>query len=386
MWQVNPDDGASLLVHFLATGNFAKTPPPLVIRNTCLAQYPGAQALYHQHFLQVFVRIILGWNPTQQQPFARGGVFGHPRAVFGVNEEQARLSLHSHVLLWLHGHDQLLQRMQSPEARASLEAYINSVISVTLPWPSSNLAVAANTCQEEACEGKNSQLELDEEARKEARIVRKAPKQKDPQLLVCLDCKGRATPGQQRAHVLQAALAQAGYTGDGLPSTRDQLVQIKWNGMPHKHGAGEEKDAALRELLSCLIIGAQQSHQPCHRTTCLKSKKAQLSGCCRANLPACACATTKVEPIYACAAHPDALPLETDSEEGDGSCDTPKRCSECSACMPIVSLKISLRRDPTDAWVAAYNITMGECFGCNNNVQYCMARARACVCVCLCTF
>ena len=311
----------------------------------------------------------MGWDSTHKKPFVRGGIFGHLRAMFGVNEEQGRMSLHSHVLAWLYGHDALLLRMQKASGRASLERYIQGVISAVLPWPNHHLRVAANTCASEACKGKQSRLELNEDLRKEARVVRKGSR-KHPLLLECVECKERTTPAEQRSLVLQQALAEAGYNGEDLPSSREELVQLKWNGMPFKRYGDDSKEGRLHALLGCLIGGAQQSHKPTHHATCLKSRKATLSGCCRANSPACSNEDTKVEPVYACSSHPDASPSET-KEGQDGSCDAPRLCSECSSPMKIVSFKISLRRDPASTWVAAYNVTLGDCCGCNCNVQYC---------------
>ena len=114
----NPDDTNGLLIHFLCGGNLSDpNPPPLSIRNFRLGEYPGALALFHERFLRVFISYVLGWDLKHHRPFLRVGVFVHGKAFMGPNEEQARLSLHTHILVWLHGHDKLIERVNTPLGR-----------------------------------------------------------------------------------------------------------------------------------------------------------------------------------------------------------------------------------------------------------------------------
>jgi len=141
----NPDDKNSLLVHFLCGGDFGDPdPPPLIVRNVRLAQYPGALALSHERFLEVFIALVLGWDTKNKRPFERGGVFGHCKAYMGPNEEQARLSLHTHLLVWIYGHDRLLERMRNQDARAELEKFIEDCISANIPWPTSTASSSSS--------------------------------------------------------------------------------------------------------------------------------------------------------------------------------------------------------------------------------------------------
>ena len=91
---INPDDKNALVIHFLCGGCFKQAaPPPLIVRNVRIAEHPGAAALFHERFLQVLVALILGWDSVAQQPFQRGGIFGHVKAFMGPNEEQVSTNI-----------------------------------------------------------------------------------------------------------------------------------------------------------------------------------------------------------------------------------------------------------------------------------------------------
>jgi hypothetical protein len=64
-----------------------------------------------------------------------GGLFGHPRAFFMAIEEQGRLSLHDHILIWLHGHDKMRMRLQQPGGVDEMQKYLDAAITNYLPVP-----------------------------------------------------------------------------------------------------------------------------------------------------------------------------------------------------------------------------------------------------------
>ena len=73
--------------------------PDQVVRTSILIQQPGAGALSFEKALDIFIDKVLGWNTTKNEPYARGGLFGIPKAWSYCVEEQARLSLHAHCLV-----------------------------------------------------------------------------------------------------------------------------------------------------------------------------------------------------------------------------------------------------------------------------------------------
>jgi hypothetical protein len=75
---INPDDQGSLLIHLLRNGKIDSEIPPLHVRKGYLAHYPGSSALAFERLIQVFMEVIIGWDPHSESSTADGGLFGHP--------------------------------------------------------------------------------------------------------------------------------------------------------------------------------------------------------------------------------------------------------------------------------------------------------------------
>jgi hypothetical protein len=101
---VSPRDDLSFDVMWYALGPAQSAPhkdqlPLGSLRFATLNQHPVAAALQFEHILDV-VEHVIGWSRKNHMPHARGGLFGIPKAwVFAV-EEQGRLTLHTHILIW----------------------------------------------------------------------------------------------------------------------------------------------------------------------------------------------------------------------------------------------------------------------------------------------
>ena len=212
-----------------------------------------------------------------------------------------------------------MERMQHPEARKSLEAFLEQSLSANIPWPSELARDTAHTCQaEQCCNSSNpagpashdapagdtftpGKLTIEESIRKDARKV-KLHARKHPALLSCSNCGGTCTPRDQFSTALSAHAHAAGLPPE-VPTTNEEVAALKWRGVPH----GDDPVSALRR---CIILVNSQSHKPSHHPTCLKSQKAKQSGLCRGKLPAVACPACAVEFILGCPDHPDAVDLE----------------------------------------------------------------------------
>ena len=142
----NPHDGCSIDVYFLATGrkdeetenksrkSTGPTMPSKALRFKLLETNPGAAALAYERMLQVFLRVFLGCSATGKCG-EKPGIFGYTKAYAGVTEEQARLSLHMHFLVWLHGFEFLTERLRRPGALARLQAYLDKIMTSTFDFP-----------------------------------------------------------------------------------------------------------------------------------------------------------------------------------------------------------------------------------------------------------
>ncbi|KIK66558.1 hypothetical protein GYMLUDRAFT_106006, partial [Collybiopsis luxurians FD-317 M1] len=89
---------------------------------------PVAHAQFFHYFVTLFLREILGINSDNE------GWFGHPVAHYGTVEQQGRLALHLHMLLWIKGayspqkiQDKLLD--SNSDFSQHLIAYLNSAFS-----------------------------------------------------------------------------------------------------------------------------------------------------------------------------------------------------------------------------------------------------------------
>jgi hypothetical protein len=125
---LNPDDSNSIDVFWMAKGSRPKNVPPKQVRFNILIKQPGAGALSFEKALATFIDKIIGWNVSKNEPYARGGLFGIPKAWSLCVEEQGRLSLHTHSLIWLAGHDDviydILSKLQSKQTDRSVRPNI----------------------------------------------------------------------------------------------------------------------------------------------------------------------------------------------------------------------------------------------------------------------
>lgn len=107
---ISPDDAKSYHVVWFALGPRRAAPlkdaiPLGSTRFTVLSEHPVAAALEFERVLEIVVEEIVGWCTEENRPFKHGGIFGIPKAWLRVVEEQSRLTLHFHMLIWLYGHE-----------------------------------------------------------------------------------------------------------------------------------------------------------------------------------------------------------------------------------------------------------------------------------------
>ena len=83
--------------------------------------------------MQIALECLFGWDPVRQK--GKRGIFGKMEAYCRADEEQGRLTLHAHWLVWIKNFGHLRRLMFAEDAqtrtlaRASYIAYINKVMS-----------------------------------------------------------------------------------------------------------------------------------------------------------------------------------------------------------------------------------------------------------------
>ena len=108
----SPDDTQSLLVMMYALGPnasapYAKTAPIASHRFKLIATKPASAALHFERIIALVIKHIIGWDTKSGKAFKKGGLFGHAKAWLISVEEQARLTLHGHGLIWICGHSDI---------------------------------------------------------------------------------------------------------------------------------------------------------------------------------------------------------------------------------------------------------------------------------------
>jgi hypothetical protein len=117
---ISPDDVCNVKIWSLATGDSPSAAPASQLRFEKLANNPGAAALQFKRLVDVVYKYILGWDPVARRPLRttfegqtwEGGLLGITEAFEFAVEEQGRLSLHLHMLVWTAGHSDFIDRLE----------------------------------------------------------------------------------------------------------------------------------------------------------------------------------------------------------------------------------------------------------------------------------
>ncbi|KZT34534.1 hypothetical protein SISSUDRAFT_962410, partial [Sistotremastrum suecicum HHB10207 ss-3] len=68
-----------------------------------LANDPIAAADFFQFCIETLLTELLGWDLDAKRSTEAGGILGHVKAFYGVNEFTNRGQLHGHFVIWLEG-------------------------------------------------------------------------------------------------------------------------------------------------------------------------------------------------------------------------------------------------------------------------------------------
>ncbi|EJK72421.1 hypothetical protein THAOC_06050, partial [Thalassiosira oceanica] len=107
-----------------------------VLRKKQRTARPGACSMEYQNAMDIVLRCLLGWDSKKQS--GRCGIFGMVEAWIRADEEQGRLTLHGHWLIWIRGFNRLRSLMQDSDKETRTAAtrkhidYINSIMSTSL--------------------------------------------------------------------------------------------------------------------------------------------------------------------------------------------------------------------------------------------------------------
>ncbi|PPQ75316.1 hypothetical protein CVT24_006993, partial [Panaeolus cyanescens] len=99
---ITPVDNKHPLCLYLAGSDVAFKPEikGAADRLRIISQNPVACARFFHYMVSLFIEHICGWSDDENK---RKGLFGKPAAYYGTVEQQGRLTLHLHFLLWIDG-------------------------------------------------------------------------------------------------------------------------------------------------------------------------------------------------------------------------------------------------------------------------------------------
>jgi hypothetical protein len=131
---VAPDDLCSVDITAIGTGAIPSQMPNSSVRFNLLAERPGAAALHFERVVDVVINYVCGWSRKHRRPYrylvagqkSAGGLLGVTRAFAGAVEDQARGSLHLHLVVWVAGHGDIIERLRAFQ-RPIMEAAQRSI-------------------------------------------------------------------------------------------------------------------------------------------------------------------------------------------------------------------------------------------------------------------
>lgn len=124
---LSPPDNKNPIALFFADDKIEYSPIPRSYeeRARLVAENPVASALFFDHMCRLFIKYVLGLAFAD-----RRGIFGPLEGYYGTVEQQGRLTLHLHILVWVRGAptpDQIRQKLREPssEFRERLVRYLD---------------------------------------------------------------------------------------------------------------------------------------------------------------------------------------------------------------------------------------------------------------------
>ena len=118
LFTVTPKDKVNLCIKIMATGTAGLDDIPsssdddnilsdfLIDCSSIRHEFPGLCAVDFQNIIEITISHLFGWNPNGKQ--TKMGLFGDVQAWAKACEEQGRMTLHAHFLLWIRNWKSLL--------------------------------------------------------------------------------------------------------------------------------------------------------------------------------------------------------------------------------------------------------------------------------------
>ncbi len=394
-----PKDSCSFQVSCYAlgeeAGKFRNQVPPIEFRLSTTGNQPVAAALHFERVQNLFFRKVIGWDRDKKRPFRRGGIFGVPKAFCEAVEEQGRLTLHVHCLLWLAGHRNLHKQIEREYLEKNLEKVTSSHDNTSKIWTvemesENSFETSSEDISHRAANNASSGREANEHCtiianeltnhiasfclaelslpETEKNLIGQCIKPNCNGILQLID--GEKTLEKMRKRVkidaieipcLSCSVCGSSFTCSDVVSallehgyqrcyarpklTNAEVENLIWTGLPKKPRNGNllEIDQWLLNLAS--IEAAVNIHDWRHRASCFKNGRLS----CRYCIPYTPHSTTEVIPIMSSTSR------NSDEEDTNNV---------------VEKLNIYLRRRAPFLFVPEFNESIMAVLNCNNCVRY----------------
>ena len=247
-------------------------------RRKLFQKYPSLATIWFHDVCYTLLKIGLGIDPKTGCTFKDGGLIGTVYAYTGTIEEQERLALHFHLLLWITQipHNILeMQKMKQTESwEVKVESYLNSIINCSYELPDKNILCTA--CEEPISDCKD--LSETDECRAFTHTTKETIKN-----LECMHCNTKLNSDEVLMSNIATIIGKNEYniimeSKDSQENFRSKFFNL------HPNTLTEKAHYSLFQYL-CL------SHDSHHRWTCFK-KKNKIG--CRFHFPASSVPSTSV--------------------------------------------------------------------------------------------
>lgn len=243
----------------------------LTLRKRVRRKYPGACSLEFQSAMQIALECLFGWDPVRQK--GKRGIFGKMEAYCRADEEQGRLTLHAHWLVWIKNFGHLRRLMFAEDAqtrtlaRASYIAYINKVMSAA------QCDFEAKVTRECSCgTGKEKINDVFENCPNED--FRKARhetgcKEIGGKVMQCRECGTKVTTSDATTAILKTLQEEESVASFALPIPLERLDIAAYRTI-YDHDVGGNEEDPVSQSRFILLNERFNQHSQIHARSCFK--------------------------------------------------------------------------------------------------------------------
>ena len=381
---ISPGDECSFRIKLCINTTMTLLPQFDVPENECVADLlyrsqirinnPGACAREYNCIMQIIMECLIGWDFIEKQQ-KNNGIFGKVLAWCDTTEEQARYTLHSHVLLFIHEFDEVINLLWSEEesvrcaAKSELVEYMKLTMSASYNLLEEDYLHEKTEPLTSSGESANDDFDISTKSDKNdcCRIIPKAVckanlfKMRHERCChvfkgLVAKCEGCSTKFSTRDLVWNAVRAWNKQFEDTFhkpfflpnhpfPSSKEIMERIALRYPYDMDYLRRFPNDKLKRILFTIILNHYNEHDYRHRKGCFKKGEE-----CRFHYPKYIHESNEVNIDYKVEAS------TWFSSYGNGN---------NKLCFPFT---LDPRRELPDVYLNTHNVTVSEIFGYNNNV------------------